>query len=750
MRRYDAGERIFFRYIVNNVLILVLPMLMAALAARISFQAILKNLDATAASSLEAGVAEIDRMLAELPKMSIQIASDYEIGYYLKTATPLSGIEFYNLKRVQAKLSSFVLGNGILGHCLLYMSKSGLIVYEDGFAAYDGFYGTLFACDGYTADQWRDRILMAPDGEGFLPTLSVRIGGTGGPAVDGAVYRRPIGHGDYFLGTVVGILDNGVMVRMLSQLPDRYGGRVEVRDADGNAVCATGPKGASAAGDGTEGPLRRYQVRSPLSGWTFTAFLSETKVLAKARKVRDIAFLLLGLGLAAGVGASYLFAVTSSKPLRRLFRLVLRGDEEPGGSPGGVYERVERAIVRMADSNLRLESEALSAQRMTKAYFFQNLLRGSYPDREGFEEDRRAFRVAFRASPYYTVVCRLAPLHAAAEGESHALLRDALLEAAARRMGEGEHAIPVSFDDLALVKGVEDGRPFREQAAAFVDGLRADLAPGIRGGFLFGIGTPTPDPFLLMVSHAEALTAAASAADDREAVRFYADAPQGKASYFYPLAVEENLMKAVRSANPDLLETLLATVREENFSARRLSTPETRNLFVELQGTVLRLIDGLPVDGAAIRGDLARWGGRPPSPEGLDGLSEILRGLMRAYDLGKKSHNAALLASLQAYIAEHYVEADLGLTRIADALGISENYLSNFHKEQTGECLSAAVQRIRFDEAARLLRSTDQGVDAVARRCGYDNTTSFRRAFKRLHGLSPSEYRMRAARAAPR
>lgn len=744
-RRYDAGERIFFRYIVNNVLILVLPMLMAALAARISFQAILKNLDATAASSLEAGVAEIDRLLAELPKMSIQIASDYEIGYYLNTAAPLSGVEFYNLKRVQAKLSSFVLGNGILGHCLLYMAKNGLIVYEDGFAAYDGFYGTLFTCDGYTADQWRDGILTAPGGEGFLPTLPIRMGGASGPAVEGAVYRRPIGYGDYFLGTVVGILDNGVLVRMLSQLPDRYGGRVEVRDAGGNAICGTGPKGASGTG-GAEGPLRRYQVRSPLSGWTFTAYLSETKVLARARAVRDIAFLLLGIGLAAGVGASYLFAVASSRPLRRLFRLVLRGAEEPGEAPGGVYEQVERAIVRMADSNLRLESEALSAGRMTKAYFFQNLLRGSYPDREGFEEDRKAFCVAFRAAPYYTVVCRLAPLHAAAEGEPHALLRDALLEAAARRMGEGEHAIPVSFDDMALVKCVEEGRSFREQAAAFVDALRADLDPRIRGGFLFGIGTPRPDPFLLMVSHAEALTAAASAADGREAVRFYGDAPQGKASYFYPLAVEENLMKAVRSANPDLLDSLLATVREENFSARRLSALETRNLFVELQGTALRLIDGLPVDGASIRGGLARWGERPPSPEGLDGLAEILRGLMRAYDQGKKSHNAALLASLQAYIAQHYAEADLGLTRIADALGISENYLSNFHKEQTGERLSAAVQRIRFDEAVRLLLATDQGVDAVARRCGYDNTTSFRRAFKRLHGLSPSEFRMRAAR----
>jgi two-component system, response regulator YesN len=78
---------------------------------------------------------------------------------------------------------------------------------------------------------------------------------------------------------------------------------------------------------------------------------------------------------------------------------------------------------------------------------------------------------------------------------------------------------------------------------------------------------------------------------------------------------------------------------------------------------------------------------------------------------------------------------------IAAAFRITENYLSSFFKEQTGEGLSAAIHRIRFDEAARLLRETDETVDAIARRCGYLNTSSFRRAFRQRHGLSPSAFK---------
>ena len=84
---------------------------------------------------------------------------------------------------------------------------------------------------------------------------------------------------------------------------------------------------------------------------------------------------------------------------------------------------------------------------------------------------------------------------------------------------------------------------------------------------------------------------------------------------------------------------------------------------------------------------------------------------------------------------------------IADAFGISESYLSSFFRGQTGECLSAAIHRIRFGEAVRLLRETDDSVGAVAEQCGYVNASSFRRAFKRWNGLSPSEYRARGLQA---
>jgi two-component system, response regulator YesN len=228
-------------------------------------------------------------------------------------------------------------------------------------------------------------------------------------------------------------------------------------------------------------------------------------------------------------------------------------------------------------------------------------------------------------------------------------------------------------------------------------------------------------------------------AEGRETLLFYEDLSVGAATYYYPLDLEESVMRAVRSANADLLDSLLGVIRRENLVARHLGPVEMHNLLVELQGTVRRLLNELPDEAAADRAALERGAGQDLGADGLDGISSLFQSLRDWHGRRKRSHNTTLLAAIEHYIAAHFARHDLGLTVISDALGISENYLSSFYKEQTGEGLSAAIHRIRFDEAARLLRSTAETIDAVARRCGYLNTSSFRRAFRQRFGFAPSE-----------
>jgi AraC-like DNA-binding protein len=55
------------------------------------------------------------------------------------------------------------------------------------------------------------------------------------------------------------------------------------------------------------------------------------------------------------------------------------------------------------------------------------------------------------------------------------------------------------------------------------------------------------------------------------------------------------------------------------------------------------------------------------------------------------------------------------------------------------------VNHVRLERAARLLASNSSPIELIGRQCGFASRSHFSHAFKRHTGLSPAEYRGRAA-----
>ena len=74
-------------------------------------------------------------------------------------------------------------------------------------------------------------------------------------------------------------------------------------------------------------------------------------------------------------------------------------------------------------------------------------------------------------------------------------------------------------------------------------------------------------------------------------------------------------------------------------------------------------------------------------------------------------------------------------------LSISEKTLSRKFKKATGESPKVYVQKMKIENAKDLLVSTTSSFEHITYLCGYNNSSSFRRLFKKMTSLSPSEYR---------
>jgi AraC-like DNA-binding protein len=92
------------------------------------------------------------------------------------------------------------------------------------------------------------------------------------------------------------------------------------------------------------------------------------------------------------------------------------------------------------------------------------------------------------------------------------------------------------------------------------------------------------------------------------------------------------------------------------------------------------------------------------------------------------------------FIEEHSNE-ELSLKRVARAVNISRNYLSEKFKEVTGVNFVEYVARVRFEKACDLLENPDRRISEIAFAVGFQSLSQFNRIFKKLSGKSPTAYR---------
>ncbi len=103
-------------------------------------------------------------------------------------------------------------------------------------------------------------------------------------------------------------------------------------------------------------------------------------------------------------------------------------------------------------------------------------------------------------------------------------------------------------------------------------------------------------------------------------------------------------------------------------------------------------------------------------------------------------HADSVVRNCQDWLAAHYREQG-AIQRVVQQCNVPERTLKRRFKIATGSSLIEYLQNLRVEEAKRLLESEELPVDEISFVVGYEDPSFFRRLFKRLTGLTPSQYR---------
>lgn len=99
-----------------------------------------------------------------------------------------------------------------------------------------------------------------------------------------------------------------------------------------------------------------------------------------------------------------------------------------------------------------------------------------------------------------------------------------------------------------------------------------------------------------------------------------------------------------------------------------------------------------------------------------------------------------LFQKIQNYISQNFTKP-IGSSDIAAALNMNRSYLYRVFKKYSNTSIEDYIIFLRIRKAKVLLLDNTNTLTNIAEQVGYENYTSFNRAFKRIEGISPQEYR---------
>ena len=124
-------------------------------------------------------------------------------------------------------------------------------------------------------------------------------------------------------------------------------------------------------------------------------------------------------------------------------------------------------------------------------------------------------------------------------------------------------------------------------------------------------------------------------------------------------------------------------------------------------------------------------------------LKQILLLIERSREERKPTVSSFIQDELELarrYFTEHYNE-DINIEEYAKSRGMSFSWFSRNFKQLTAKSPMQYVVSVRINNAASLLGCSSYNINEVSNIVGYDNPLYFSRIFKKVKGVSPSEYK---------
>ena len=228
----------------------------------------------------------------------------------------------------------------------------------------------------------------------------------------------------------------------------------------------------------------------------------------------------------------------------------------------------------------------------------------------------------------------------------------------------------------------------------------------------------------------------------RDAVYF--DEPgsaHGARGYAFPADAQKRIVRDFREGNLPDLRDFLSELYRRNVKEAELSPSELRLMVDELHLTVrasLNAAFGLSTTHVQI--ERIRQGAT--IDEIFAYYNAVFETALEQYGgMARKDEQKTLETEVARYVDDNALKPELSLSGVADHFGVSTKMICIICKNAFGATFLQHVREKQIQRAAELLQTTDESLESIAQQCGFTNLLTFRRNFKSVMNMNPSDFR---------
>jgi len=125
------------------------------------------------------------------------------------------------------------------------------------------------------------------------------------------------------------------------------------------------------------------------------------------------------------------------------------------------------------------------------------------------------------------------------------------------------------------------------------------------------------------------------------------------------------------------------------------------------------------------------------APEFIRGINAVLAGQTAVCTKGSDDNRIDEALRL---IESNYSE-QVRQSEVARAVGLSQGEFCRRFRQHTSQSFSSYMNRLRIEKAMSMLLLDDESIKGVAYSCGFSCNAYFSTVFKKVNGISPSEWK---------